>query len=171
MGRKRPFFPVYFRHRELIDELEDHEVAQVFRALLVYAEEGTEPQFCGVAKVVFLALRRDVDESLEHYEETCRKNREHVRKRWAKEKQQEQEDEEIPAYTGVYRRYQENRREPKGREENRREENRREQNRREQNGRESKRSKQKRREPNGSEQNTSEAGSVGRCCCAFVRTV
>ena len=63
---------IYFTSRRMLERLEDAECGRVFRAVLAYAEEGTEPeQLNRVEQTAFESLRVAIDRDAVHYEQKC----------------------------------------------------------------------------------------------------
>ena len=86
MGTEQKGFIVYKDLHAVIDELTDEQVGQLFRGMIKYFNEGKAPKFDGVLKFVFIPIKQQMDRDSEKYDEKCEKNRENVRKRWAKVK-------------------------------------------------------------------------------------
>ena len=84
MGTEQKGFIVYKDLHAVIDELTDEQVGQLFRGMIKYFNEGKAPKFDGVLKFVFIPIKQQMDRDSEKYDEKCEKNRENVRKRWAK---------------------------------------------------------------------------------------
>lgn len=86
MGTEQKGFIVYKDLHAVVDELTDEQAGQLFRGMIKYFNEGKEPKFDGVLKFVFIPIKQQMDRDSEKYDEKCEKNRENIKKRWAKEK-------------------------------------------------------------------------------------
>ena len=62
---------IYLNNRVVLEALDDAERGRLTLALLDYLEYGTLPAFSGSLSMAFLVLRRDVDQSVSRWEETC----------------------------------------------------------------------------------------------------
>lgn len=84
---------IFLNNREVLDVLSDEQRGRVVSALLDYLELGRKPSFTGEMNVSFIVLRKDVDQSVERWEEECRRRSEAGKKsaavRAAKKFQQE----------------------------------------------------------------------------------
>lgn len=81
----RPFFPVFFRNRDMLQYMGMEQRGELFTQLFAYADEGVLPENNdGVLGMAFNIFRKDIDESLNKYKETCEKNRRNIAKRWKK---------------------------------------------------------------------------------------
>lgn len=84
MGTEQKGFIVYKDLHAVVDELTDEQAGQLFRGMIKYFSEGIEPKFEGVLKFVFIPIKQQLDRDAEKYVEKCEKNRENIKKRWAK---------------------------------------------------------------------------------------
>ena len=75
-------FIVYSSIQEVINELDDAQVAQLFRGMVDYFINGKDPKFSGILKFVFIPIRQQMDRDAEKYERKCEKMRENANKRW-----------------------------------------------------------------------------------------
>lgn len=75
-------FIVYSSMEEVIKELDDTQVAQLFRGMVDYFINGKDPKFSGILKFVFIPIRQQMDRDAEKYERKCEKMRENANKRW-----------------------------------------------------------------------------------------
>ena len=82
MSQERKGFIVYGDIEAVISELDDKQVAKLFRGMLKYFNDGTDPKFTGILKFVFIPIKQQMDRDQEKYSRRCEKNRENVRKRW-----------------------------------------------------------------------------------------
>lgn len=85
MSKDQKGFIVYGDIKAVIDELADDQVAQLFRGMVDYFTEGTDPKFTGVLKFVWITVRQQMDRDMEKYVEKCERNRANARKRWSTE--------------------------------------------------------------------------------------
>ena len=97
-------FILYNKYEEIFEQLSDEDGMKLLKAIFEYSKTG-KCVLDGVLKAVFMSIKQDMDRNKEMYEETCRKNRENVKKRWKKE---QNEVENIPNDTTVYDRIQSN---------------------------------------------------------------
>ena len=86
MGKEQKGFIVYGDIKDVIDELGDEQVAQLFRGMVDYFVGGDEPTFTGVLKFVWIPIKQHMDRDAEKYERKCERNRENIKKRWEREK-------------------------------------------------------------------------------------
>ena len=84
--KERKSFLVYGDIKAVVDELTDEQVAQLFRGMLAYFADGTEPDFSGILKFVFIPIKQQMDRDAEKYEKKCERNRKNIEKRWSREK-------------------------------------------------------------------------------------
>lgn len=86
MAKKRTGFLLKIDQKEVIDSLSDEEAGQLLKAIYSYecSEERIIPPMDKLVKVIFLTFKGYLDENKEVYEETCRKNKENIEKRWKK---------------------------------------------------------------------------------------
>lgn len=71
---------------------------ELFTQLFAYADEGVLPEDNdGILGMAFNVFRKDIDESLNKYKETCEKNRRNIAKRWNKTLS----DENTSEYDGI----------------------------------------------------------------------
>lgn len=80
MSSKRPFFPLFFKNKDKLKYLSMEQRGELLTALFDYAAGGAIPDVNGIVGFAFEIFREDIDSSLEHYKETCEKNRENGRK-------------------------------------------------------------------------------------------
>ena len=62
---------IFLNNRVVLEALDDAERGRLPLALLAYLESGTLPDFSGALAMAFLVLRKDVDQSVSRWEETC----------------------------------------------------------------------------------------------------
>ena len=77
MTKPAGFF-TYFHHSALINHLTDEQAGRLFKALLIYGDEGEiadldDDQACTLA---FIIMKGEIDRNFERYAETCEKRRE-----------------------------------------------------------------------------------------------
>ena len=87
MGKEQKGFIVYGDVQEVIKELDDAQVAQLFRGMVDYFVDGKAPKFSGVLKFVWIPIKQHMDRDAEKYEKKCEKNRENIKKRWERTKE------------------------------------------------------------------------------------
>lgn len=63
-------FVVYMDIKEVVDELEDKQVADLFRAMLEYQETGKVPKLTGPLKYIFIPIRQQMDRDAEKWDKT-----------------------------------------------------------------------------------------------------
>ncbi len=77
----------------LLEDFSDEDAGTVFKALLAYANRGeafeTEDKSL---RVLFKAIKANVDRNNERYEDTCEKRKKAIAKRWEKKRQGEETD-------------------------------------------------------------------------------
>ena len=81
MKKPKGFF-TYFHHSAMINHLSDAQAGRLYKALLLYGDEGEETFFdddqtCALA---FIILKGEIDYNFERYAETCEKRSEAGRK-------------------------------------------------------------------------------------------
>ena len=82
MSTDQKGFIVYKDIHAVVDELTDEQAGKLFRGMIKYSADGTEPKFEGVLKFVFIPIKQQIDRDAEKYERKCEKNRENAKKRW-----------------------------------------------------------------------------------------
>lgn len=93
----RPFFPIFFNNRDMLQYMSYEQRGQLFTQLFEYAESGVLPQENdGILGMAFSVFRKDIDNSAKKYQETCEKNRRNVAKRW-----EQQKSEDTSVYDGI----------------------------------------------------------------------
>ena len=73
MGRE--YFCAYHSYLEWMESLSDAEKGRLFVACLEYSKSGKEPELRGNEKVIFPAVRRQIDRDREVYEQKCERLR------------------------------------------------------------------------------------------------
>lgn len=86
MSTDQKGFIVYKDIHAVVDELTDEQAGKLFRGMIKYFADGTEPKFEGILKFVFIPIKQQMDRDAEKYSEKCEKNRENVKIRWEKAK-------------------------------------------------------------------------------------
>lgn len=89
MSKEQKGFIVYGDIQDVLKELDDDQVAQLFRGMVDYFVSGKDPKFTGILKFVFIPIKQQMDRNAEKYEKRCEKNRENVKKRWERTKEYE----------------------------------------------------------------------------------
>lgn len=82
MSKEQKGFIVYGDIQDVLKELDDEQVAQLFRGMVNYFVDGKAPKFTGVLKFVWIPIKQHMDRDAEKYEKRCEKNRENAKKRW-----------------------------------------------------------------------------------------
>ena len=82
MSKDQKGFIVYGDIKAVIDELDDGQVAQLFRGMVEYFTDGKEPKFSGILKFVFIPIKQQMDRDADKYVHKCEKMRENANKRW-----------------------------------------------------------------------------------------
>ena len=85
MGKEQKGFIVYGDIQDVLNELTDDQVAQLFRGMVDYFVEGKDPKFTGILKFVFIPIKQQMDRDAEKYEKKCEKMRKNAQKRWGKD--------------------------------------------------------------------------------------
>lgn len=76
MDVKKKSFLVYGEDlKEILDDLTDEQVGQLFRGMVSYHNTGVDPHFTGALKYVFIPIRQQMDRDKDRYEQKCEKNR------------------------------------------------------------------------------------------------
>ena len=86
MSKDQKGFIVYGDIKAVIDELDDGQVAQLFRGMVDYFTAGKAPKFSGVLKFVWITIQQQMDRDQEKYDKKCQKNRESIQQYWNKVK-------------------------------------------------------------------------------------
>ena len=82
MSKEQRGFIVYGDIQDVLKELDDGQVAQLFRGMVNYFVDGKEPKFTGILKFVFIPIKQQMDRNADKYEKKCEKMRENANKRW-----------------------------------------------------------------------------------------
>jgi len=82
MSKEQKGFIVYGDIQDVLTELDDEQVAQLFRGMVDYFVSGKAPKFSGILKFVWIPIKQHMDRDAEKYEKRCEKNRENAKKRW-----------------------------------------------------------------------------------------
>jgi len=102
----REYFNAYHSYLKSMEELNDAECGRLFRACLKYSMTGEAQKLPGGERILFPAIREQIDRDKASYAEKCRKQTENINKRWnttvydgiptdtkdTKEKEKEKED-------------------------------------------------------------------------------
>lgn len=81
-NEKQKGFIVYGDIKASVDELSDEQAGRLFRGMIEYFVDGTEPEFSDVLKFVFIPIRQQMDRDSDKYVSVCDRNRKNARKRW-----------------------------------------------------------------------------------------
>ena len=68
MSESKDSFVVYTDIKEILDDLDDNQVAQLFRGMVDYRITGKLPKFTGTLKYVFVPIRQQMDRDREKWE-------------------------------------------------------------------------------------------------------
>lgn len=86
MAKEQKGFIVYGDIQDTIKELNDEQVAQLFRGMVDYFVDGKAPKFSGVLKFVFIPIKQQMDRDTEKYVSKCEKNRKNIKDYWDRTK-------------------------------------------------------------------------------------
>ena len=75
-------FIVFGDTKEVVDELSDEQAGRLFRGMLQYFVDGTDPDFTDALKFVFIPIRQQMDRNADKYTKMCDRNKQNARKRW-----------------------------------------------------------------------------------------
>lgn len=100
MGEDRKSFLVYGDIEDLLDKMDDTQVAELFRGMVRYFNSGEEPELSASLQLVFIQIRQQMDRDSEKWEKRREKNRENIRKRWEKKKS-EDDTKDTNVYDGI----------------------------------------------------------------------
>ena len=96
-------FILYDIDLESIDYLSDPQVSRLFRAIIKYRLKGITPDFSDDAalKIIFHQISEHIALNEKKYKETCKKNSESAKKRWANQKGSASENQykDMPKHT------------------------------------------------------------------------
>nr|DAI64283.1 MAG TPA: hypothetical protein [Caudoviricetes sp.] len=92
----REYFCAYHSYRAWMEMLSDAEKGRLFDALLLYSETGEQLSLSGKEAALFPAMKWNIDRDSKSYDETCKKNRDNIKRRY----------ERIQSNTTVYESYQ-----------------------------------------------------------------
>lgn len=82
MSTEQKGFIVYKDLHAVVDELTDEQAGQLFKGMIAYSANGTEPKFDGILKFVFIPIKQQMDRDSDKYGEKCEKMRANANKRW-----------------------------------------------------------------------------------------
>lgn len=82
MSTEQKGFIVYKDLHAVVDELTDEQAGQLFKGMIAYSADGTEPKFDGILKFVFIPIKQQMDRDSDKYGEKCEKMRANANKRW-----------------------------------------------------------------------------------------
>ena len=68
-------FVLFADLREPLEDLTDEQVGKLFRAVLDYVGDGTEPEFTGILKLAFAFMKTSLDRNMEKYKQTIERRR------------------------------------------------------------------------------------------------
>ncbi len=103
MAKKKDSLILYYGLYEDLQNLTKTEIADVILAAFNYEINGVLPELKSrSARIVFRNIAKSLDINKEKYEETCKKNRDNINKRWESEKTAVGEEyDRIRSYTTV----------------------------------------------------------------------
>ena len=81
-NKEQKGFIVYGDVKDVVDELDNEQAGELFRGMIDYFVNGTEPNFSDVLKFVFIPIKQQMDRDAGKYIQRCNKNRENVKKRY-----------------------------------------------------------------------------------------
>ena len=61
MSKDQRGFIVYGDIKDILNELTDDQVAQLFRGMVNYFVDGKDPKFTGILKYVFIPIKQQMD--------------------------------------------------------------------------------------------------------------
>lgn len=70
MNEEKNSFVVFTDIKEILDELDDKQVAALFRGMVDYQETGKVPNFRGALKYIFIPIRQQMDRNSEKWSKT-----------------------------------------------------------------------------------------------------
>ena len=70
MNEEKNSFVVFTDIKEILDELDDKQVAALFRGMVDYQETGKVPNFRGALKYIFIPIRQQMDRNNEKWSKT-----------------------------------------------------------------------------------------------------
>ena len=70
MSESKDSFVVYTDIKEILDDLDDKQVASLFRGMVDYRITGKAPKFTGTLKYIFIPIRQQMDRDREKWERT-----------------------------------------------------------------------------------------------------
>ena len=76
--KKPAGFFTYFHHNAMIEHLTDEQAGRLYKALLIYGDEGEETYFDDdrTCELAFIILKGEIDRNFERYAEICEKRSE-----------------------------------------------------------------------------------------------
>ena len=94
MKKPKGFF-TYFHHSAMIRHLSNEQAGMLYKALLLYGDEGEETDFDGdqSCELAFIILKGEVDLNFERYADTCEKRSKAAKEREAKKREGLSDDE------------------------------------------------------------------------------
>lgn len=70
MQEEKNSFIVFTDIKEILDDLDDNQVAALFRGMVDYQETGEDPNFKGALKYIFIPIRQQMDRNNEKWNKT-----------------------------------------------------------------------------------------------------
>jgi len=78
-------FVLYHSYAKHLKRFSDEQVGKLMRCVFHYSETGEVLELEPLLEVAFDFIKEDIDINKEKYEETCKKNKENIEKRWNKD--------------------------------------------------------------------------------------
>ena len=77
---------LYYDYIEQFELLDDKQLRKLIYAMIDFDKDGKEVRLDKMTTMAFVPIKRRLIEDKKKWEETCKKNSENIKKRWAKEK-------------------------------------------------------------------------------------
>ena len=100
--KERPGVMLYFDLRPCLKRLSNEEKGLLFEALMDYAQYGELPELDGMTGIAWDFIRPRIDRDAERYEEMVELKRRAARKRWDKQEDAPQAEEDQPGSMQVH---------------------------------------------------------------------
>ena len=100
--KERPGVMIYFDLRPSLKRLSNEEKGALFEAMMDYAQYGILPQLEGMTGVAWDFIQPRIDRDAERYEEMVELKRRAARKRWDKQEDAPQAEEDQPGSMQVH---------------------------------------------------------------------
>ncbi len=97
--KEKDSFLLYHNMYDMIADVSDQEIGELIKGVFRYSMYREEPDFekGSVQRVLFISIKNSIDTNTKKYYEICEKNKRNALKRWRKEQNEieEQDDEEF----------------------------------------------------------------------------